>query len=83
MIVRSRKYHRRHFLGADLAHHFQSGLAWHLDVEKDNVRPQLAYRFDCSEPVVGSADDFDVILVRKQILETLTRQPLVVGDQYT
>ena len=71
MIVGGGEYHRRHLVDADLAHHLEAGLPRHLDVEKDNVRPQLAYCFDCGESVVGSADNFDVGFVCQQVLETL------------
>src|SRR6266700_2058760 len=82
MIVGSGEYYRRHLVDADLAHHLEAGLARHLDIEKDDVGPQLAYCFDCSESVVGSAHDFDAGFVCQQVLETLACESLVVSDQH-
>src|SRR6266404_7645380 len=82
VIIRRREDYRRHRLRADLADDLEPRLAGHLNVEKDEIRLQLADCCDGIESVVGAADDLDVALVGEQILEPLSRETLVVGDQY-
>src|SRR6266566_9188944 len=46
VIVSGGEDHRRHSLGADLAHDLESGLAGHLDIEEHEIRLQLADGLD-------------------------------------
>ena len=82
LIERGNEDRRRHGVGADLAHDVEPRLAWHLHVEKHEVRLSRPDGLDCRHAIVRGADDLDAGLVGEQVDDPLAREHLVVDNEH-
>lgn len=80
-VVRRDEHDDRHVIGADLLQDVEAVLAWHLDVEQQEVRRMFGHRTDRRIAVCGFAHDLDVRMFGEQRSHPPTRERFVIDDE--
>ena len=75
------KNRSRHLIGADLSYDLHAGLPGHLNVEKNEVGLMLPDRIHCFITVACSCNDLDSRLVGEHVLDALSGEWLIIGDE--
>jgi len=57
--------------------------AWHLDIEKEGIRPFFSDQFEGSGFCIGFPDDLKVWMWSKKLAKPLEGEPLVIAEDYT